>query len=90
MYLTSKLKSLEKQIVLMRWGNCVEYGKIKYVGHDFVEFDVIDKSTHTYSKTVIINPNLILEIVLGSADVNRIIASVSSNLPSPENLSFTD
>jgi hypothetical protein len=84
MYLTQKLKSLEKQIVFMRWGNSAEYGKIKYIGHDFVEFEVIDEDTSEYTETVIINPNLILEIVLGSSDINRVIAGVSCRLPFPE------
>lgn len=84
MFLTQKLKSLEKKIVFMRWGNSCEYGKIKYVGSDFVEFEVIDRKTLSYSKTVIINPNLLLEIVLGSSDINRIIAGVSCQLPSSD------
>jgi len=84
MFLTQKLKSLEKKIVYMQWGNSCEYGKIKYVGNDFVEFDVIDTKDLAYNKTVLINPNLILEVVLGSTDINRIIAAVSCNLPSAE------
>lgn len=82
MILTQKLKSLEKQIVFMKWGNSSNYGKIKYVGSDFIEFEVINTKNLTYHKTVIINPNLILEIVLGSDDINRIIAEVSCKLPS--------
>ena len=81
MYLMQKLKALEKQIVFLRWGNCGEYGKIKYVGRDFIEFEVIDEETSEYSETVIINPSLILEMVLGSSDINRVIAAVSCNLP---------
>lgn len=81
MYLMQKLKSLEKQIVFMRWGSSAEYGKIKYIGRDFVEFEVIDEETSEYTETVIINPSVILEIVLGSPDISRIIASVSCNLP---------
>jgi hypothetical protein len=83
MLLIQKLKSLEKQIVFMRWGNTCEYGKIKYVGNDFVEFDVIDEENMEYTETVIINPNLILEIVLGGPDIGRVIAAISCNLPSP-------
>lgn len=83
MYLMQKLKSLEKQIVFLRWGSCGEYGKIKYVGRDFIEFQIIDEETSEYSETVIINPSLLLEMVLGSSDINRVIAAVSCKLPSP-------
>jgi len=84
MFLTQKIKSFERQIVFMRWGNSAGFGKIKYVGHDFIEYEVIDIESLEYSKTVIINPNTILEIELGSPNVNRVIAAVSCNLPSPE------
>ena len=84
MYLNQKLKQLEKQIVFMRWGTSAEYGKVKYVGHDFVEFEVIDKDSLEYYETVIINPNMILEIVLGSPDISRVIAAVSCKLPYEE------
>ena len=82
MYLIQKLKSLEKQIVFLRWGSCAEFGKIKYVGHDFVELEVLDIDELEYTHNVIINPSLILEIELGSPDINRVIAAVSCNLPS--------
>lgn len=81
MYLTQKIKSFERHIVFMRWGSSAEYGKIKYVGQNFVEFEVLNKKSLEYTETVIINPNLILEIVLGSPDINRVIAAVSCKLP---------
>ncbi len=84
MYLIQKLKSLEKQIVFMRWGANAGYVKLKYIGADFVELEIIDLEDMEYKKTVIINPNLILEVILGSPDVSRIIAAVSSTLPCPE------
>lgn len=84
MFLTQKIKAFERQIVFMRWGASGEFGKIKYVGRDFIEFEVIDIENFEYSKTVIINPNVVLEIELGSPDVNRIIAAVSCNLPPAE------
>ena len=84
MNLIQKLKSLEKQIVFMRWGTNVGYVKLKYIGNDFVELEVIDLDDMEFKKSVIINPNLILEITLGSPDVSRIIAAVSSALPCPE------
>jgi len=84
MLLTQKIKAFERKIVFMRWGLSAEFGKIKYVGHDFIEFDVIDIESLEYYKTVIINPNTILEIELGSPNVNRVIAAVSCNLPCTE------
>jgi len=38
MYLLQKLKAFERNIVFMRWGTSADYGKIKYVGQDFIEF----------------------------------------------------
>jgi hypothetical protein len=81
MYLNQKLKSYEKQIVFMRWGNTAEYGKIKYVGRDFIEFEVLDREDLTYNEIILINPNLILEVVLASPDINRIVAEYCSKLP---------
>jgi len=81
MYLLQKLKAFERNIVFMRWGTSADYGKIKYVGQDFIEFEVIDGETLEYTETVLVNPNMILEIVLGGPDVSRVIAAVSSMLP---------
>lgn len=82
MYLTQKLKSIEKQLVFMKWGNTADYGKIKYVGQDFIEFEVLDKETLEYNKAIIVNPNVVTEIVFQSPDINRVIAAISCNLPS--------
>lgn len=84
MRLIQKLKQFEKQYMFIRWATAEEYGKLKYVGYDFVEFDVIDVETMEYRETVIINSQLILEIVVGGADISRIVAEVSSKLPSKE------
>ena len=80
MYLIQKLKQFEKQYMFIRWATAGEYGKLKYVGDDFVEFDVIDVDTMEYSETVLINPQLILEIIIGGADIARIVAEISSKL----------
>lgn len=82
MLLTHKLKQVERQIVFLRWGDSEEYGRIKYVGRDFIEFEVIDIDDLTYRETVLINPNIILEVIIGGPDINRIIVEVSCNLPS--------
>ncbi len=81
MNLTQKLKSYERKIVFMKWSDEAEYGKIKYVGNDFIEFEVIDEEDLSYAETVLINPSLIIEIVTSSSDINRLIIELCSNLP---------
>lgn len=82
MRLIQKLKQFERQYMFIRWATAEEYGKLKYVGYDFVEFEIINIETMEYVETVIINSQLILEVVVGGADIARIVAEVSSNLPS--------
>ncbi|GEM_PF-423138 len=81
MYLTQKLKSYERQIVFMKWGDTSEYGRIKYVGQDFIEFEIIDRDDLDYHEIVLLNPNLILEIVIASPDLDRVLIELCSNLP---------
>ena len=64
-----------------RWATGAEYGKITYVGDDYVEFNIIDIDTMEFRETTIINASLILEVVFGGADISRIVAEVSSMLP---------
>ena len=80
MRLINKLKQFEKQIVFLRWGNTGEYGKLQYVGHDFVEFTVLDTEQMEYTETVLINYQLILEMVAGGSDIARLIAEYSGKL----------
>lgn len=82
MRLVQKLKQFERQYLFLRWATAEEYGKLKYVGSDFIEFDVINVETMEYVETVLINNQLILEVVIGGADISRIVAEVSSKLPS--------
>jgi len=82
MRLIQKLKQFERHYMFLRWATAEEYGKLKYVGYDFVEFDVIDVDTMDYTETVLINSQLILEVIIGGADIARIVAEVSSQLPS--------
>ena len=84
MLLIQKMKMLEKHIVFMKWDESAEFGKIEYVGTDFSEFAIIDAETLDYSENIIIHASLIREIVLGGSDVGRIIAGVSSKLPSAQ------
>lgn len=82
MKLIQKLKQFERQYMFLRWATAEEYGKLKYVGSDFLEFEVIDVDTMEYTETILINSQLVLEIVVGGADISRIVAEVSSRLPS--------
>lgn len=85
MKLLQKLKQFERQYMFLRWATAGEYGRLKYVGSDFVEFEVIDIDTMEYMETVLINSQLILEVMVGGADISRIVAEVSSQLPSVNN-----
>lgn len=82
MRLIQKLKQFERQYMFIKWATAEEYGKLKYVGCDFIEFDVINIETMEYVETILINNQLILEVVIGGADIARIVAEVSSQLPS--------
>ena len=76
-----RLKDLEHQYVFLRWVTGNEYGKIDYVGDDFIEFSIIDVDSMEYRETIILNSQLVLEITFGGSDVSRIVAERSSQLP---------
>lgn len=81
MKLINRMKIFEQKYVFLRWATGAEYGKVTYVGEDYIEFNVIDVDTMEYRETVIINSQLILEAVFGGADISRIVAEISSSLP---------
>ena len=81
MRLIEKLKEYENQYMFIKWATGGEYGKLIYAGEDFIEFNVINVGTMDYSETVLIQGPLILEVAIGGADVQRIVAEVSSKLP---------
>lgn len=80
MRMLERLKEFEKQYMFLRWVSGNEYGKLDFVGDDFVEFSVIDVDSMEYRETLLINAQLILEVAIGGADVSRIVAEVSSQL----------
>lgn len=80
MRLIDKLKAFENQYVFLKWAMNGEYGKIKYVGEDYIEFDVVDVDSMSYSETLLIAAPLILEVAIGGADISRIVAEISSQL----------
>ena len=77
MKMLEKLKEYENQYVFMRWATGGEYGKIMFVGEDFVEFNIIDIDTMSYKETMVIYSPLILEVAIGGADIARIVAELS-------------
>ena len=80
MKLIERLKDFEKQYVFLRWVSGGEYGKVEFVGDDFIEFTIIDVDSMEYRETVVINSQLILEAIYGGSDISRIIAEISSTL----------
>lgn len=80
MKLVEKLKEFENKYMFIKWATGGEYGKLIYAGEDFIEFNIINIDTMEYSETVLIHSPLILEVAIGGADIQRIIAEVSSQL----------
>lgn len=80
MKLIERLKDLEQQYVFLRWVSGSEYGKMEFVGDDFIEFTIVDVDSMEYRESMLINTQLILEVAFGGADVSRIIAEFSSQL----------
>ena len=64
MNITQRLKQYERQMVFLRWGGSAEYGKINYVGEDFVEFEVLDVDTMEYIEKVLINSHFLVEVII--------------------------
>ena len=84
MKLINRMKMFEQQYVFLRWATGAEYGKITFVGDDFIEFNIIDVDTMEYRETVVINSQLILEAIFGGSDISRMVAEISSMLSESE------
>lgn len=80
MRLTQKLKEYENQFMFIRWATGGEYGKLRYVGSDFIEFEIIDTENMEFSETMFIQSGLILEACIGGCDIARIVAEFSSKI----------
>ena len=80
MRMIQKLKALEKAVVFLRWATDAEFGKIKYVGDDFIEFDILVMVTMEYTETVLINSQLILEVMISGFEISRVIAEMSAKI----------
>ncbi|MBR1907308.1 hypothetical protein IJ818_00020 [bacterium] len=82
MRLLNRLQMLEGQYMFIKWVGGCEYAKLVNVALDFYEFDVIDIETMEYKETVMIRPDLLMEVTLGGADVQRVLAEMCCNMPS--------
>ena len=80
MRLVEKLKEFENQYMFIKWATGSEYGKLIFFFFYFIEFNVINVDTMEYSETVLILAPLILEVAIGGADIQRIVAEVSSKI----------
>ncbi|MCD7740116.1 MAG: hypothetical protein LUH11_02060 [Candidatus Gastranaerophilales bacterium] len=81
MRLIDKLKLFERQLVFMKWGSSEGYGRINYVGYDFLEFEIFDTDELAYTDKLLINAQLIFEVVIKGSDIARILAEYSASLP---------
>ena len=77
-----KLKLFEQTVVFLRWATDAQFGKILYVGEDFIEFLTLDPETMEYGDKILINSQLILEVVLSGYEVARLIAELSAKATS--------
>lgn len=75
-----KLKLFENTVVFLRWATAAEFGKILYVGDDFVEFLALDPETMEYGDKILINSQLILEVMVSGLELSRILAEISANV----------
>ena len=78
MRMIQKLKLFEQMIVFLRWGADSEFGKLLYVGDDFIEFMMIDPETMEYGDKILINSQLILEVVVSGYEISKLIAEISA------------
>ena len=78
MKLINRMKIFEQQYVFIRWATGAEYGKVVYVGDDYIEFNILDVDSMEYRETVVINSSLILEVIFGGSDISRLVAEISA------------
>ena len=81
MRLADKLKLFERQLIFLKWGASESYGRMNYVGADFIEFEIFDTEELEYTDKLLINSQLILEVVIKGTDIARILAEYSASLP---------
>ena len=77
MRMIQKLKMFEQTVVFLRWATAAEFGKILYVGEDFIEFLCLNPETMEYGDKILINSQLILEVMLSGYELSRLLAELS-------------
>ncbi|MBR2526394.1 hypothetical protein IKE67_08010 [bacterium] len=80
MRLLNRLKLLEGQYMFIKWVGGCEYVKLINAAVDFYEFDIIDIETMEYKETIMIRPNLLMEVTFGGPDVQRVLAEMCCNM----------
>ena len=80
MRLIERLKKLEGHYMFIKWVGGCEYAKLVSVAVDFYEFNIIDIETMEYKETIMIRPNLLMEVTYGGADVQRVLAEMCCNI----------
>ena len=80
MRMIQKLKLFEQMVVYMHWAGNAQFGKINYVGDDFIEFTVLNPDTMEYGDKILINSQLVLEVMVSGSDISRLIAELSANV----------
>ena len=88
MRMIQKLKLFEQTVVFLRWATDAQFGKILYVGEDFIEFLALDPETMEYGDKILINSQLILEVVLSGYEVARLLAEMSIKASGSNDLSL--
>ena len=86
MRMIQKLKMFEQTVVFLRWATDAQFGKILYVGDDFIEFLVLNTDTMEYGDKVLINSQLVLEVILSGYEISKLIAEISVNTLNPSDL----
>ena len=90
MRMIQKLKLFEQTVVFLRWATDAQFGKILYVGEDFIEFLTLDPETMEYGDKILINSQLILEVVLSGYEVARLLAEMSIKATNLNDTSVSD
>ena len=80
MRLIERLKKLEGHYMFIKWVGGCEYAKLVSVAVDFYEFNIIDIESMEYKETIMIRPNLLMEVTYGGADVQRVLAEMCCNI----------
>lgn len=80
MRMIQKLKLFEQTVVFMRWAGAAEFGKILYVGDDFLEFLILNPDTMEYGDKILINSQLILEVMVSGFEISRLLAEISAHV----------